>query len=129
VLFEFPPVYKLMGVSKQMQGMDKKYVSHIWCRWKWPKLKTLLVWAFKVLSVWAIFGVKTTLVLCFSNPLLIMKLIGAMTCPKFLLQMKLFHLFLPTPLLVRLVVSPPFVCRLVYGACIMWFIRCMFCQE
>jgi hypothetical protein len=29
VLFEFPPVYKLMGVSKQMQGMDKKYVSHI----------------------------------------------------------------------------------------------------
>jgi len=32
VLFEFPPVYKLMGVSKQMQSMDRKYVSRICCR-------------------------------------------------------------------------------------------------
>ncbi len=28
VLFELPPLYKPMGVSKHMQGMDKKYDSH-----------------------------------------------------------------------------------------------------
>jgi len=34
VLFELPFVCKPMGVSKQMQGMDKKYNSHAWCKVK-----------------------------------------------------------------------------------------------
>jgi hypothetical protein len=28
VLFEFPPICKPMGISKLMQGMDKKYDNH-----------------------------------------------------------------------------------------------------
>ncbi len=39
VLFELPHVYKLMGVSKQMQGMDRKYVGHAWCKVKMTKIK------------------------------------------------------------------------------------------
>jgi hypothetical protein len=28
VSFELPPIYKPMGVSKHMQGMDRKYDGH-----------------------------------------------------------------------------------------------------
>jgi hypothetical protein len=34
VMFELPPLYKPMGVSKQMQGIDKKYDNHTWCKVK-----------------------------------------------------------------------------------------------
>jgi hypothetical protein len=39
VLFELPPLYKLMGVSEQMQGMDRKYDSHTWCKVKTTNIK------------------------------------------------------------------------------------------
>jgi hypothetical protein len=34
-------------------------------RWKWPTLKPLLVWAFKVLNAWAISSAKMTIVFIF----------------------------------------------------------------
>jgi hypothetical protein len=98
-------------------------------RWKCPTLKTLLAWAFKMLNAWTMFGAKTTLVLCLFDPVFIMKSIKAMIHPKFLLPAKLSHLLRPAKLLVRFVVSPPCVYKLVYATCIMWFICCQICQK
>ncbi len=39
VLFELPPIYKPMGVSKHVQGMDRKYDGHIWCKVKMTNIK------------------------------------------------------------------------------------------
>jgi hypothetical protein len=128
-MFELPPLYKPMGVSKQMQGMDRKYDSHTWCKVKTTNIKNFLVWAFEVLNVWTISDVQTILVLCFSDLVLAMKSTGTTICPKFLLLMKLFRFLCLTRLLVRYVVSPPCVYRLVCVACIMWFIRCQICQD
>jgi hypothetical protein len=39
MLFELPPIYKPMGVSKQMQGMDRKYENHVCCKVKMTNIK------------------------------------------------------------------------------------------
>jgi hypothetical protein len=39
MLFELPLVCKPMGVSKQMQGMEKKYDDHAWCKVKITNIK------------------------------------------------------------------------------------------
>jgi hypothetical protein len=101
-----------MGVSKQMQGMDIKYNGHTWCKWKWPTLKTFLVWSFEVLNVWAISGAKMSLVMCFCDLVFIIKSTKVTTRPKFLLSVKLSRLFL-AQFLVRFVVPPLHVCKLV----------------
>lgn len=77
-----------------MQGMDKKMTIMLGARWKRPTLKTLFVWAFKVLNASAISNAKTTLVLCFSDLVFVMKSTRTMIHPKFLLLAKLSRLFL-----------------------------------
>jgi len=32
ILFELPPMYHLLGHSKQLQGVDIKYDGHAWCK-------------------------------------------------------------------------------------------------
>jgi hypothetical protein len=32
ILFELPPLHHLLGHSEQLQGMDKKYDGHTWCK-------------------------------------------------------------------------------------------------
>jgi len=32
ILFELPPLHHLLGHSEQLQGMDKKYDGHAWCK-------------------------------------------------------------------------------------------------
>jgi hypothetical protein len=52
----------------------------------------------KELIVWPIFIVKMIFVLCFFDWVLVMKLIRAMTCLKFLLLAKFIQILLSTPL-------------------------------
>jgi hypothetical protein len=41
ILFELPLICKPMGLSKQMQGMDRKYNGHTWCKVKTTNIKKL----------------------------------------------------------------------------------------
>jgi hypothetical protein len=47
VLFEFPLVHKLMGLSKRMQGMDRIYNGHTWCKVKMSNIKNPFGLGFK----------------------------------------------------------------------------------
>jgi hypothetical protein len=39
ILFEFPHVRHLLGHSKQLQGMDRKYDGHAWCKLQTNNIK------------------------------------------------------------------------------------------
>jgi hypothetical protein len=39
ILFELPPIHKPMRLSKQMQGMGRKYDGHTWCKVKTTNTK------------------------------------------------------------------------------------------
>jgi hypothetical protein len=52
----------------------------------------------KALNAWPIFIVKMIIVICFFDWVLAMKLIGALSCFKFLLLAKVIQILLSTPL-------------------------------
>jgi hypothetical protein len=47
VLFEFPLVHKPMGLSKRMQGMDRRYDGHTRCKVKMSNIKNSFGLGFK----------------------------------------------------------------------------------
>lgn len=55
VLFEFP-LDNLDGHFGQMQGMDKKYDGHVWCKVKWQIFKTISTLLSRWHDAWDMFS-------------------------------------------------------------------------
>jgi hypothetical protein len=47
ILFELPPLHHLLGHSKQLQGMDKKYNGHVWCKLQTCNIKNVFRLGFR----------------------------------------------------------------------------------
>ncbi len=47
ILFELPHVCHLLGHSKQLQGMDRKYDGHAWCKLQTSNIKNAFGLGFK----------------------------------------------------------------------------------
>jgi hypothetical protein len=46
-LFELPPLHHSLGHSDQLQGMDKKYNGHTWCKLWTSKIKNVFGLGFR----------------------------------------------------------------------------------
>jgi hypothetical protein len=47
ILFELPPMHHPLGHSKQLQGMDRKYDGHAWCKLQINNIKNAFGLGFK----------------------------------------------------------------------------------
>jgi hypothetical protein len=61
LIFEFMPICFLIGHFKQMQGMDRKYDGHAWCKMKTSNIKKILVWDLEATGAWGTYVALTIL--------------------------------------------------------------------
>jgi hypothetical protein len=69
-------MYQALGHFKQLQGMDKKYNGHAWCKLWTNNIKNSFKLSFRTQNALDICVVKMILVLCFNIFLHAMNLIG-----------------------------------------------------
>jgi hypothetical protein len=50
ILFELPHVRRLLGHAKQLQGMDRKYDGHVWCKLQTNNIKNLFGLGFRMMK-------------------------------------------------------------------------------
>jgi hypothetical protein len=50
ILFKFPLMRHPLGHSGQLQGMDKKYDGHAWCKLKTNNIKNMFELGFKTMK-------------------------------------------------------------------------------
>jgi hypothetical protein len=51
IIFELPPIHLPIGHSGQMQGMDRNYDGHVWCKVKTSNIKNNFCLGLKALGV------------------------------------------------------------------------------
>ncbi len=50
ILFELPAMCHPLGHSRQLQGMDRKYNGHVWCKLQTGNIKNLFGLGFKTIK-------------------------------------------------------------------------------
>ncbi len=88
VLFELPLINNLDDHCGQMQGMDRKYNGHFWCKVKTTNIKNYFNYIFRSIGAWVIWNVETSYIIIWCRIEPLMKLLGLMTL---FTQVKLFY--------------------------------------
>jgi hypothetical protein len=83
ILFELPPMCHPLGHSRQLQGMDRKYNGHAWCKLYTNNIKNLFGLGFKQPNALDICVVKMIFIFYFSIFLCVMKLVGVVIFPSY----------------------------------------------
>jgi hypothetical protein len=83
IIFEMSPICLPIGHFGQMQGMDRKYNGHAWCKVKTSNIKNDFGLGFRNIGAWGTCIVIMILTSISSVLLFEMKYVGPMILPKF----------------------------------------------
>jgi hypothetical protein len=76
ILFELPPIQHPLGQFEKLQGMDRKFNVHVWCKLQTSNTKNSLGQAFKMTKCLGHLCYQNDFFLCFNVLLCAMKFLG-----------------------------------------------------